>query len=278
MTAYQRERVALGERLRELRRDGRLTGRDLAAACGWQPSKVSKIEAGKQTPSDRDVEAWAGACGMPAQTRDLAITLHSLESHYQEYRRILRAGLVGKQREFGAMQSSATVIRTFGSVLVSGLLQTPEYARGRLAVAVDYEWAPPNDLDEAVAARMQRQQVLYQPGKKIHIVLAEAVLRYRFCDVDAMTAQLDRLMAATTIKHIRFGIIPFEAVYAAPPVHGFWIFDKDLVRVETVTAELHIGDTYEIRSYLKLFAELAHLAVYGADARVIIARSLDALR
>jgi transcriptional regulator with XRE-family HTH domain len=245
VTSYQRERVALGERLRELRRDARLTGRELAAACGWQPSKVSKIEAGKQTPSDRDVEAWAGACEVPAQVGDLVTALRSLESHYQEYRRILRAGLAGPQREFGEMESRAIIIRDFEAVFVSGLLQTQEYARSRLAVPLDYAEASPNDLDDAVAARMERQQVLYQPGKKIHIVLTEAALRYRLCDIDAMTAQLDRLVAATTIKHIRFGIIPFETVYAAPPTNGFWIFDKDLVRVEAVTAELHIGDTYE---------------------------------
>jgi len=41
---------ALGIRLRDLRRDTGLTGRQLAAACHWQPSKVSKIEYGRQTP------------------------------------------------------------------------------------------------------------------------------------------------------------------------------------------------------------------------------------
>ncbi|HEX4816717.1 MAG TPA: helix-turn-helix transcriptional regulator, partial [Nonomuraea sp.] len=33
---------ALGIRLRDLRRDAGLTGRQLATACGWVPSKVSK--------------------------------------------------------------------------------------------------------------------------------------------------------------------------------------------------------------------------------------------
>lgn len=61
MTSFQREREALGHRLRELRRDARLTGRQLAEAQRWQPSKVSRIESGKQTPSDADVEVWATA-------------------------------------------------------------------------------------------------------------------------------------------------------------------------------------------------------------------------
>ncbi len=50
MTSFQREREALGQRLRALRQDARLTGRQLAESQGWQPSKVSRIESGKQTP------------------------------------------------------------------------------------------------------------------------------------------------------------------------------------------------------------------------------------
>ena len=49
-TDLQQARVALGVRLRELRADDGLSGRDLAGGCGWLPSKVSKLENGRQTP------------------------------------------------------------------------------------------------------------------------------------------------------------------------------------------------------------------------------------
>ncbi|WP_405137599.1 helix-turn-helix domain-containing protein [Nocardia sp. NBC_01388] len=47
-----------GPRLRELRRDAGLTGRKLADSAGWHESKTSKIEYGKQTPSEADLRAW----------------------------------------------------------------------------------------------------------------------------------------------------------------------------------------------------------------------------
>jgi transcriptional regulator with XRE-family HTH domain len=47
MSSFQRAREALGGRLHELRRDARLTGRQLAAEHGWHPSKISKVEGGK---------------------------------------------------------------------------------------------------------------------------------------------------------------------------------------------------------------------------------------
>ena len=277
MTTYQRERVALGERLRHLRQDARLTGRALAAACDWPPSKVSKLEAGRQTPSDTDLEAWATACGVANQTSNLVGALRSLESHYQDYRRLFRSGLATNQRKIAERDSQATFIREFHSVFVSGLLQTPAYARRRIAAATAHAEAPAHDLDETVAARMQRQQLLYQPGKKIHLVMTEAVMRYRLCDVDAMHEQLDRLTAATALKHVLFGVIPFERTYFAPPVHDFRILDRELVQVETVTADLRLSDEFEVTAYLRLFAELADLAVYGEQARAVIARSSAAL-
>ena len=76
MSSFQRAREALGLRLRELRRDAQLTGRELAQSQGWHPSKVSKIEAGKQTPSQADIRAWAVACRRPDLARDLVASLH----------------------------------------------------------------------------------------------------------------------------------------------------------------------------------------------------------
>jgi hypothetical protein len=47
---------------------------------------------------------------------------------------------------------------------------------------------------------------------------------------------------------------------------GFWIFDEDRVLVETPTAELTIIQPREIAVYVRTFAELASIAVYGAAA------------
>jgi hypothetical protein len=45
-------RHALGQRLRELRQQAGLTGRQVADSLSWPASKVSKLENGRQTPTD----------------------------------------------------------------------------------------------------------------------------------------------------------------------------------------------------------------------------------
>ena len=276
MTSFQREREALGHRLRELRRDARLTGRQLAEAQRWQPSKVSRIESGKQTPSDADVEVWATACGVREAAGDLIARLRTLEGHYLEHRRRYRAGMAHPQRGIGEREAECAVIRNFESVVISGLLQTPEYARYRFLTGAKHGGLP-SDTDDAVAARMTRQQLLYRADTKVHIVLTEAALRYRLCPPEVLEGQLDRLLGAATMRTVRFGVIPFDAQCNTSPLHGFSIYDEHEVCVETLTASLTLAEPSEIGAYLQLFGEYAEVAVYGAEARALITRVLSEL-
>jgi transcriptional regulator with XRE-family HTH domain len=270
---FQRAREALGLRLRELRRDARLTGRQLAAVHGWHPSKVSKIEGGRQTPSEADIEAWARACGQPELVDELTATLRTLEGQYVEFRRMFRAGQRAHQDLRAEIEDDTAFTRNFENVFVPGLLQTPEYARYRLAESLE-DIGAADDVDDAVAVRMRRQEVLYRSGRRFHFVVTEAALRYRLCPAEVMAGQLDRLVSASTLKTIRFGVVPFEAQLPVAPVHGFWIYDERAVYVEHLTAELKLTQPTEIATYLALFGKLAGVARYDTAARAVITRAL----
>lgn len=53
--------TALARELKALRLQSGKTGREMAAALGWQTSKVSRLETGKQAPSASDIDAWCRA-------------------------------------------------------------------------------------------------------------------------------------------------------------------------------------------------------------------------
>jgi transcriptional regulator with XRE-family HTH domain len=273
VSSFQRAREALGIRLRELRRDAQLTGKQLAERNGWHPSKVSKIEGGKQTPVDADLQAWARSCGQPGIARELITSLRTLESHYVEHRRLFSTGMSAQQRAFSELEDETALVRNFENVFVPGLLQTPEYARSRLAEGVEYDGAP-DDLDEAVGVRMQRQQILYRTGKRFHFVITEAVLRYRLCPPEVMLGQLDRLVTLSTMPTIRFGVIPFEAKLPLAPVHGFWLMDERVVIVENFTASQNLTQVSEVSAYVRIFDQFASAARYDSDARSITTRAL----
>lgn len=274
MSTLRQTREALGQRLRELRRGARLSGQALADHLGWPQSKISKIETGRQTPSEDDIVGWTQATGQPEQAPDLVASLRTLETMYADWRRRLHAGMRTRQQSISEIEAGASLIRSFQTMFVPGLLQTAEYARALMADSVRFHGGA-DDLEEAVPARMRRQDVLYRPGRRFHFLVTEAVLHYRFCQADAMIGQLDRLISATTLPSVLLGVIPFNAEYQFVPHHGFVVYDQRMVLVETIGAELSLTQPQEIALYGRAFDGLAAAAVYGRDARQVISRVLD---
>jgi hypothetical protein len=73
------------------------------------------------------------------------------------------------------------------------------------------------------------------------------------------------------------GIIPSTAPSLVPS-NQFIMFDESLVHVEAVSAEISITQPAEIALYLRAFAALAGSAVYGAEARQLLKKEIEALQ
>lgn len=172
-TDFQTARIALGARLRELRTEAGLNGKDLAARLEWQRSKVSRLENGKQTAAPGDLEAWAAAVGAPDESADLRARLRALELQHQSWRRQLAAGHRSVQDKLVVEYQSTTTIRGYEASVIPGLFQTPDYARHLLQHNADLHGTRP-DTEDAVRARMRRQEVLYAPGKSFRVLIWEA--------------------------------------------------------------------------------------------------------
>ncbi|MGH3883488.1 MAG: helix-turn-helix domain-containing protein [Pseudonocardiaceae bacterium] len=269
-------RNALGKRLRELRQQADFSGRQLAESLSWPPSKVSKLENGRQTPSDDDIRAWTRATNSEGETDALLASLHTLEVQHAEWQRILRTGLKPRQQELIVWDQKTRLFRAFEATVIPGLLQTAEYARARFAESIR-RLKLPNDINEAVQGRMMRQEILYRADKRFHFVLTEAALRFRLCAPEVMLGQLDRLVSFSQLPNVRLGIISFETKYATSPWHGFWLYDTERVLVETFSAALDLRQPQEIELYSNAFEQLAAIASYGRSARAIINRAIDDL-
>lgn len=276
-TNVAQAREALGAHLRQLRRDAHLTGRELAAACGWLPSKVSKIENGKQTPSPADLTAWTGATGHPEADETLGAELAALESFYRDWRRQLRAGMRFRQAESLTLEACTRWLRVWEPNYVPGLLQTPDYARIRLQQGASLYGAP-NDIEAAVAVRMDRQKVLQLPTKRFDFLVAERALRDgNAAPPEVMAGQLDKLMVATSQTSLHIGIVPATTLWPFHSDNGFWLYDADAVIVETLTAELRLTHADEVMVYARVHVALAEAAVYGTAARALIAGAMTGL-
>ena len=276
LSTAQAARAAIASRLDEIRRDAGLTGLELATRCGWHKSKASRMARARTGPSDEHIRAWCRACGAHDQAADLIAASRTAESMYVNWRQLHRDGMRRVHEKTLPLYQRTRNFRVYASNLVPGMLQTEGYATGLLRSITDFQGTP-DDVVDAVQARLDRSRVVHEGDHRFALLLEETVLYYRVCDDTAMAGQLRHLLEVMSRPNVSLGIIPFTARRAVWPLEAFYAFDDAQVAVETLTAEVNITAPGEIRTYLKAFAELSRTAACGADARARISRALELL-
>ena len=268
----------LAERLFRMRKAAGLTGEQLAEALGWGEktgrTKVSKIENGKQVPSQEDIRAWAQAVGYPEQAAELLELLADVQTVHTRWRRRLRGGHVAILEDIDRRTREAKRIRNAEVVLIPGLLQTAGYARS-IITSISAAYGT-RDIDAAVQARMNRQAVLYDQSKVFEFVITEAALRLLPCPPQVMAGQLDRLMSMD-LPNVTLGIVPFGAELQVMPFNSFLLLDDSLT-IETWAGKDDEPAGDESAVHQRIFDLLMGEAVREEDARQLIAAAAAALR
>jgi hypothetical protein len=195
---------------------------------------------------------------------------------YVEWRRLQRTGLRRLQEAGATLYERTRLFRVYCSDVVPGFLQTPEYATALLSSIAAFRRTP-DDVSEAVAARMERNRVIREGHHQFSIVLEESVLRYRVADTEAMAAQYGHLLAVMALPRVSVGIIPFTANREVWPMATFTVFDGRRVHADTLDAAQTLVQPSQVELYVKAFNRLSEHAVYGPPARGLIANALAAL-
>ncbi|SOD67484.1 Helix-turn-helix domain-containing protein [Streptomyces sp. 1222.2] len=266
---------ALGARLRGFRKDaGFASGRAFARATSWQESKVSRIENGKQRPSEDDIRVWCETTGQGDQLGDLVAIVRHVDELWLEWRRQLQTGVEKRQRQAIPVYAKTEVFRIWHPTLIWGTLQTADYAAEVFQQGVSY-YEIPNDTEAAAAKRLERQQYLYQGERIFNVLLGEQALYTNFGGPEVMKGQLDCLLAVMRLPRLSLGIVPKSAPTLIWPGNAFSMFDSRLVLVETYSAEFSVSQPREIELYTKAFALLKQSAVYGTAVRELISTAIQ---
>lgn len=274
-TDFQQARETLGSRLRELRLSspgGRLTGPQLAQRLGWPHSKIYKLENGQQTATVDDLRAWSDGAGQPEVFDELDSRLKGFESHIRSWRRQLASGHRPVQDSWNLEVSRSTAIYAWEEAVIPGMLQTADYARAMFQRYASL-YGTTRDTDEAVRARIRRQEWLHEGGRRFHALIWEPALHALICSPSVLMSQLDRLAGTIGVDTVQLGIIPLSASLKVPAANGFWVLDERLVIAEDWHAELWLDDDDNVATYLRIWHTLSESAVYGADAQAAITRA-----
>ena len=261
-------REQLAANLKALRVRAGLTGEQLASQTNLSQPKVSRIETGRSLPNLDEVMAWARATGASEdELAELAALVEQVATTATSWRILHRLGLAGKQQEIKELEQQARRIQTFQPVMVPGLLQVAEYARRVIEMAYQ-----PGDVGRAVAARLERQSILYDQSKQFDFLVTESALRWWPGPAELMRAQLDRLLSVASLPNVTLSVIPTGEA-PIPFLHPFVVWELEaetLVTVETYSAELTIRESQDVARYYEVLDRLRLAAqVEEAAIRVI---------
>ncbi|MFE3504662.1 DUF5753 domain-containing protein [Kitasatospora sp. NPDC059160] len=194
---------------------------------------------------------------------------------YIEWKRLKSAGLRSLQESYAALYAETQLFRFYTSDVIPGVLQTSAYVRAIMSRSAGSR--SEEDMEQAVATKMERAGIIHRGLHRFLFVLEESVLRYQLGDAEAMAGQLGHLLTVISLPRVSLGVIPFAARRTLWPVESFRVHDEARVQVELVTAAVNVTTPSEVRQYLDIFAELQALAVYGVKARTLIADAIASL-
>jgi transcriptional regulator with XRE-family HTH domain len=263
----------LGTELRRLREKAGLSGRELAGLVHISQSKVSRIESGIALPTAPEVTDWAGAVAASDSEREMLTMLTDKAYTNVEPWNNPPSG----QDVILELEDKSTVEMVYQPSVIPGLLQTAEYARRLFALL-----QPPYTKDviaAKVAERLNRQTMLFDPGRRFEFLITEAALRLRLglAPGAMMAAQFDRIATLSTLENVSIGLIPLDAQALTLATHGFVILevadtDPDtIVLAEIVHAHLTMSKPDDVALYQQHWRLLREQAVSGPPASDLVA-------
>ncbi|WP_301174161.1 helix-turn-helix domain-containing protein [Actinomadura geliboluensis] len=205
-----RARIFFGTELRRKREEAGLTGKQLADALGCTPQWISTMESGRKVSeqSAQDLDTFFKTDG----------SFHRMWKLVNDVE--LQTYLPPGFAEYAAREKDASSIRVFSALLLSGLFQTPDYARA--IIGADRT----SGIEEMVEKRMERQAVLLRdPPPFTWFTIDETVLGRVIGSREITKGQLNFLLELGERPNIMVNVVPLNAGYHAGLGGSFQILD-----------------------------------------------------
>lgn len=187
-------RAFLAAELRRARGAAGLSQSQLAEAITYSESLVAMVETGRRTPSKDFTSRCDDRLNTGGLLTRILTDLVSLEYSPECF------------RPWIPLEQEATALHAYESQLVPGLLQTADYAR---AVLRSIPPTSDEELDQRVAARLERQQILHRKRPPLFIsIIDEMVLRRPIGGTPVMHAQLLHLAEMDDRDLVRLQVVP----------------------------------------------------------------------
>ncbi|MFE2987625.1 helix-turn-helix domain-containing protein [Streptomyces sp. NPDC059262] len=268
-------RMILGRRLQDMRLGAGASLEDAAKALRVKTLTIRRLEKAEVALKPLYVEKLLETYGADRQEIDEFVDLAEQANEpgwWHSYRDVVPSWFTA----YVSLETGAKTLRTYEPQYVTGLLQTPDYARGVLRGGLPN--GSEEELSRRVELRLLRQSLLErEDAPTLWVVMEEAVLHRTVGSPDVMREQIERLLEVSELAHISVDIVPFTAgahVGACAPFTYFRFEEPelpDIVYSELLSASVYLDQRADVVAHLEAHSRMA-LLTSSEDSRALLNR------
>ncbi|MCF2127659.1 helix-turn-helix domain-containing protein [Streptomyces sp. NPDC049936] len=263
-------RRRLGQELRRLRELKGMTAEEVAERLLVSQSKISRLENGRRSISQRDVRDLCGVYEVEDQRIVDSLMQMAKDSRQQGWWHAF--GDIPYSVYIG-LETDAESLRTYEPQIITGLLQTRAYAEALIQGALPETSVA--DIEKRVQVRIRRQERISAQNNplRLWVVLDEASLRRVVGGRQVMREQLEHVAEMSQLPHITVQVLPFD-VGAHPGINGQYSIlefadaaDSSVVYIEGVTSDLYLEKALDVQKYTVMYEHLRAQALNVEQSR-----------
>ena len=257
--------------LRKARLHIGLTQEEVARRMDWSLSKIIRIETGSVSVSTNDLTALLRLYRVDNSERveELVARGRAARQHawWSRYRHVLPPGYL----QYIEHEMSASVIRSYKTLIMPDLLQTKEYTTAAIQpYGMD---STTEEIMTCVEVVMERQEWLSRAEPPLlFFVLDEAVIRRLAGDGDSRQAQLEKLIRMAGKPRVTIEVISFDAGIHRGMADNFSILEFSdpmdyVLFIEGAGYSLFDSNaSEEVLKYRELFEDLRQRSLGSAES------------
>ncbi|MEZ7002697.1 helix-turn-helix transcriptional regulator [Streptomyces sp. SCSIO 75703] len=266
-------RRRLGQELRRLRELKGMTAEEVAERLLVSQSKISRLENGRRSISQRDVRDLCGVYEVADQRIVDSLMQMAKDSRQQGWWHAF--GDIPYSVYIG-LETDAESLRTYEPQIITGLLQTRSYAEALIQGALPETSVA--DIEKRVQVRIRRQERVTADANplRLWVVLDEAALHRVVGSRQVMREQLEHVAEMSQLPHITVQVLPFD-VGAHPGINGQYSIlefadtaDSSVVYLEGVTSDLYLEKAQDVQKYTVMYEHLRAQALNVDQSRQLI--------
>ncbi|MFE0642713.1 helix-turn-helix domain-containing protein [Streptomyces sp. NPDC058877] len=268
-------RRRLGQELRKLREAKNMTAEQVAERLLVSQSKISRLENGRRSISQRDVRDLCGVYEVEDERMVDSLMQMAKDSRQQGWWHAF--GDIPYSVYIG-LETDAESLRMYEPQIIPGLLQTHRYAEAVIAGALPE--STPAEIEKRVTVRTRRQERIRDEERPLRLwaVIDEGALHRIVGSRQLMVEQLEHLIEQSQLPHVTVQVLPFE-MGAHPGISGQYSIlefpdtsDSSVVYIEGVTSDLYLEKTPDVSKYSVMYEHLRAQALNVEQTREFIAK------